>query len=122
MQASKLEEIRQAAEDRLQEIEPLIAEADRLRDVLLVIDEQPAPREPAVSGGQAGNGDGSPSRARKGANKRIILELVGRQPGITPAEIARVTGIKRTIVASTVSRLKRHGELEEHEDGVRLLE
>jgi hypothetical protein len=112
-QASKLDEIRRAAEHRLQEIEPLIAEADRLRDVLSVIDQQPQP----LLHDRAGNGDAHASRARKGANKRIILELVAQRPGITPAEIAQVTGVKRTVVASTVSRLKRHGELEDHEAG-----
>ncbi len=114
-QASKLDEIRRAAEHRLQEIEPLIAEADRLRDVLSVIDQQP--QRLLDDRAANDNGDAHTSRARKGANKRIILELVAQRPGIAPAEIAQVTGVKRTVVASTVSRLKRHGELEDHEAG-----
>jgi hypothetical protein len=113
--ALKLEEIRRAAEHRLQEIEPLIAEADRLRDVLSVLD-----RHQTTSAATNGNGAHDPSRARKGANKRVILALVRQRPGITTAEISDVTHIKRTVVASTVSRLKRHGELQQHEDGVRL--
>lgn len=118
MRASKLDEIRRTAEHRLREIEPLIAEADRLRDVLSVIDKQPqsAPHERAANG----DGHAHASRARKGANKRIILDLVVQHPGITVSEISDATDIKRTVVASTVSRLKRTGELEEHERGVRV--
>jgi hypothetical protein len=114
--ASMLEEIKQTAERRLQQIEPLIEEAEQLRGVLEAIAKRPARHEqrarssarPAVS---------EAPRAKKGANKRVILELVERRPGITPAEIAKVTGMKRTVAASTVSRLKRYGYLREHEQG-----
>jgi predicted HTH transcriptional regulator len=117
LRTSKLEEIRRTAERRLQEIEPLIEEAGRLRDVISVIDQQ----QPADSArAQNGNGDHHASRTRKGANKRTILELVARRPGITAAEISEETDIKRTVVASTVSRLKRNGELVEQGHGVRL--
>ncbi|HXB65687.1 MAG TPA: helix-turn-helix domain-containing protein [Solirubrobacteraceae bacterium] len=110
-----LEEIRRTAALRLAQIEPLIEEAERLRDVLAVIDRRaPQPAPPSVGGEDAMAGT---PRAAKGANKRVILELVGRRPGITPAEITAATGMKRTVVASTVSRLKRQGELCDHERG-----
>jgi hypothetical protein len=117
--ASKLEEIRQTAVHRLEEIEPLIQEAQRLRSVLSAIEQDPLTlEEPPMSNG---NGNANPpaesSRAPKGANKRIILELVAERPGITSAEIAHLTGVKRTVVASTVSRLKRHEALADHEQG-----
>jgi predicted transcriptional regulator len=124
--ASMLEEIRRTAEHRLQEIEPLLEEAERLRDVLSVIEHPHQAPEHArkTNGANGNNGNGaasaSASRARKGANKRAILELIDQHPGITPAEIAQRTGVKRTVVASTVSRLKRRGELEACADGVRL--
>lgn len=113
---SMLEEIRRTAEHRLREIEPLIEEAERLRDVLSVIRQQPTTAADHPHGSYPSEADDAP-RAPKGANKRIILELVAKRPGITPAEIARVTGVKRTVVASTVSRLKRSGELEAHDAG-----
>jgi hypothetical protein len=119
-----IDEIRRTAEHRLQEIEPLIAEADRLRDVLSVIER--GPRQ-AQAVGAAGGGNGvrdqtvtETPRTPKGANKRLILELIAQRPGITASEIAQLTGVKRTVVASTVSRLKRHGQLEAHASGVRL--
>lgn len=134
---SMLEEIRRTAEHRLRQIEPLIEEAHRLRDVLEVLEQSsPVTRSGADTveagypsgaqrgGGANGNGhDGRPAaasakpRAAKGSNKRIILELVGNKPGITAAQISELTGMKRTVAASTVSRLKRHGELREHEQG-----
>jgi hypothetical protein len=120
-----LEEIRRNAELRLRQIEPLIEEAEQLRRVLDAIAKRPARREPARSSSRgaaradaaAKRPDDSTPRAKKGANKRIILELVERRPGITPAEIAKLTGMKRTVAASTVSRLKRYGYLREHEQG-----
>lgn len=111
--ASMLDEIRLNAERRLRQIEPLIEEAERLRDVLDVIGQRASRRAPRADGENAS----AAPRAAKGANKRVILELVGRRPGITPAQIATATGMKRTVVASTVSRLKRHGELRDHERG-----
>lgn len=114
---SMLEEIRRSAASRLRQIEPLIEEAHRLRDVLEVIEGRYVTAEespPRANGVAVANGA---PRAAKGANKRVILDLIGRHPGITAAEIAELTGVKRTVVASTVSRLKRNGELREHEQG-----
>jgi Winged helix-turn-helix DNA-binding len=111
---SMLEEIRKNAEHRLKEIAPLIEEAERLRDVLSVIKRQ-APRTALAD--QLLETSAPSQRAPKGANKRIIMELVERHPGITAAEISQTTGVKRTVVASTVSRLKRGGELEAAERG-----
>ena len=109
-----LEEIRRNAEQRLQQIEPLIEEAEQLRQVLDAIAKRPARRELSRPLSAAKS---TVPRAKKGANKRVILDLVEQRPGITPAEIARLTGMKRTVAASTVSRLKRYGYLREYEQG-----
>jgi len=117
---SMLDEIRRNAELRLRQIEPLIEEADRLRDVLEVLERSASNghSRAAMSNGATAS---RRARAERGANKRIILELVASRPGIRAAEIAELTGLKRTVVASTVSRLKRQGALCEHaEGGVRL--
>lgn len=139
---SMLEEIRRTAERRLHQIEPLLEEAEQLRDVLKVLSRrttaQEAEQEPeavakhtpsvrtrrngsvaTASGKRPGSrvrSDGS-ARAAKGSNKRAIMQLVAQKPGITAAQIAQLTGMKRTVVASTVSRLKRYGELLDHEGG-----
>jgi predicted transcriptional regulator len=124
---SMLEEIRRTATLRLRQIEPLIEEADRLREVLRALDGRPQAgaelartpgrRLQAATSVSNASGGGVSGRAAKGANKRIILDLVAKHPGITAAEISERTGVKRTVVASTVSRLKRYGELRDHSDG-----
>lgn len=139
---SMLDEIRRTAERRLHQIEPLLEEAERLRDVLEVLERRGvsakaegsavstalqhqqqngrrrpgSPQGSATRSGGRGRASGG-NRAAKGANKRAILQLVAEQPGITAAEISELTGMKRTVVASTVSRLKRYGELLDHESG-----
>ncbi|HXC45178.1 MAG TPA: hypothetical protein VNU24_01125 [Solirubrobacteraceae bacterium] len=141
---SMLEEIRRTAERRLHQIEPLIEEAERLRDVLEVLARRSVgpghgtlasagnpmaaerARKPApiqrVRGGNAARTatrrrGTSTERAAKGSNKRAILALAADKPGITASQISQLTGMKRTVVASTVSRLKRYGELLDHETG-----
>ncbi|MCL2768552.1 MAG: winged helix-turn-helix domain-containing protein [Solirubrobacterales bacterium] len=115
--APRLEEIEQAAERRLLELQPMVEEAERLRTVLDVI-----AGKLRANGAGAERGDGGlvalgPPRAATGSNKRAILELVAERPGITASEIAEETGVKRTVVASTISRLKQRGELGEHAQG-----
>lgn len=114
-----VEEIRRTAERRLDELLPLLAEAEQLRRLLAALDDAPRPRLSAVSGRRAAPvaRDG---RAPQGANKQLILSIVAERPGIAAPEIAEMTGLKRTVVASTISRLKRVGELEGQGGGVRV--
>jgi hypothetical protein len=81
------------ARSRLAELTPFLEEAATLRAVLAVVDEEAA------------------GPAHVPARKADILAIVGREPGITVAEIAARHGMKRTVVASSVSRLKRAGEI-----------
>jgi Winged helix-turn-helix DNA-binding len=114
-------DIRHNAEERLRELQPYLDEADQLRRVIEAIDAaEPAPSAvPAPPALKAAPGvDGG--RAPQGANKRRILALVIERPGITAADVARSTGLKRTVVASTMSRLKRTGELEPYGRGARV--
>lgn len=108
--STAVNEIREHAETRLRELEPYLAEAEKLKQVIAMLSEPAAQSRPVTTL----NAD---RRAPQGANKRRILALVLERPGITAAEISRMTGLKRTVVASTVSRLKRTGELEDHGDG-----
>ena len=79
----------------------------------------PMPR-PLIRRGRRGTKPGRDGRAPQGANKRRIIETVLEHPGITAPEIAERTGLKRTIVSATINRLKRGGELEPYEEGVRI--
>jgi predicted transcriptional regulator len=122
MSTTTVSEIRTNAELRLRELQQYVDEAEQLRQIIALLDEQPA-RPAARSNGNGARrsdtvreapaeGTGLTARAPQGANKRRILDIVLKRPGITASEIARETGLKRTVVASTISRLKRTGELE----------
>jgi hypothetical protein len=119
-------DIRHNAEQRLKELEPYLEEAEQLRRVIELLDAPVAlpAATPRVRPGTLRSATTPVSvdarRAPQGANKRRILALVLERPGITAAEIARSTGLKRTVVASTMSRLKRTGELEPHGKGARV--
>ncbi|MGX6449841.1 MarR family transcriptional regulator [Patulibacter sp. S7RM1-6] len=96
----------ETVKSRLEELRPYLEEAERLQAILAASEGRPAkPAEP---------------RQRQGSNKRTIMAVVAQRPGVTAAEIARETGMKRTVIASTVSRLKRTGELEPEGRGVKL--
>ncbi|HTU28356.1 MAG TPA: helix-turn-helix domain-containing protein [Solirubrobacteraceae bacterium] len=111
---SPVEAIRQEAEARLRELEPMLEEAARLRGVLAALDGPPPP-DAAEDLGVLSSASQPVARARRsapsGANKQRILEVIADSPGITPREIAVQTGIDRPVVASTVNRLKRRGEV-----------
>lgn len=120
-------EIRTQAKHRLSELQPYLDEAARLRRVLETLDEAangvPAQRKPAANKTAAEktrDGEGGRGRAPQGSNKRRILAVVVERPGVTAVEVARTLGLKRTVVASTMSRLKRTGELEADGNGARV--
>ncbi len=92
--------IREEVCRRLQELEPLLEEAERLRTVLAVLDSE-TPIAP--------NGAATADHHVR-ADKASIMAYIAAHPGVTAAEIARDTGMKRTVVATTVSRLGRLGE------------
>ncbi len=128
-----VDEIRRTAEARLDELKPLLAEAAQLQSLLAALDANVAPqddvgalslvpergsRSPRLR--RQTSARGRDGRAPQGSNKRVILDIVAEHPGIAAPAIAALTGMKRTVVASTISRLKRTGELEPEGTGVRI--
>jgi hypothetical protein len=106
MNPAVAEQIRSAVEARLDELQPVVTELEQLQGVLALLDAQSA------------RGDGE--RAPQGSNKRRIVAVIAEHPGIAAPQIARLTGLKRPLVASTISRMKSRGELLDCEEGVRL--
>lgn len=111
-----LESIRQAARERLNEIErelkayeELLVERDLLREVLAL---------PPLRGGADGSGR---VRARRGENIDRIVTFVADHPGATVGDIAQQTGITKGVVYNTVRVLVDRGQLEPapERDGVR---
>lgn len=144
--SSVIAQIRATIDARLVELEPVAMELQRLRRLRDVVETLEAtgqdtispdltallghasaggdavgavPR-PMIRRGRRGTKRGRDGRAPQGANKQLILQTILERPGISAPEIAELTGIKRTIVAATINRLKRGGELEPHGEGVRV--
>jgi hypothetical protein len=140
MDVAIVEKIRAIVQARLGELAPALAEFEQLQSVLAILEGPDAGRRLAgvpgisvVSGdfahlteasvtplpfGQVHSKRGSDGRAPQGANKRRILAMIAEHPGITAPRIAELTGLKRPVVASTISRLKRTGELCPYGNGV----
>jgi hypothetical protein len=137
-----MDQIRKTVEARISELGPVILELEQLQNILALLDGHEGSRP---SGGKAtadeilalhaqlnlqppqpirrsrrGTKPGRDGRAPQGANKKLIIEAVSKDPGITATEIAERTGIKRTVVSATINRLKRNGELEADGRGVRV--
>jgi hypothetical protein len=98
---SAVDKIIHVARSRLAELQPLLEEVERLREVLAATEVLPEPTH-------------IPAR------KARILAIVDDNPGITVAEIADGYGMKRSVVASSISRLKRSGEIVSQGGGIRL--
>ena len=50
-------------------------------------------------------------RAPRGANKEAILTALKKQPGASASDIATATGIKTTVVSSSLTTLAKQGEV-----------
>lgn len=121
---STVAEIVRNARRRLTELRPLVTEAERLEEVIkLLAGEEAAsaaqgPVEMPTQPSAAASTKPVPRmKTARGANKRRILDVVAQHPGIKPAAISEKISLDKTIVASTVSRLKRNHELEAHPSG-----
>ncbi|MSW52358.1 MAG: hypothetical protein F2817_15920 [Actinobacteria bacterium] len=110
-----VDEVVQTVTARLAELQPYLDEAERLRAILAASGAAASPDGPARDAAPPAS-----ARRTQGANKSAILAVIAERPGVTAADIARTSGMKRTVVASTVSRLKRTGELVAEGRGVRL--
>ena len=110
---------RQEIQDRLNELKPLVEEADRLQAALSALDGasgipagKPVRRKAAGSARKrtAKAGTGKPGRP-KGTGKRQAetLALVIKQPGISISEIAAQTGVQQSYLYRVMPSLQKEG-------------
>jgi hypothetical protein len=111
-----IEKARREIEARLAELRPVIDEIRRLEDALAALTGEssaPAKRGPGRPPKSAtSTRRSSGKRARPGENKRKILTAIRENPGITAAQVAEKTGLPKPSVASSISKMKRDGEVE----------
>jgi len=97
-------EIDKQRKDLERRIKPLQGQLSDLEDALRRLarrdGHKPAAKKQPSSG-----------RAPRGANKQAILAALKKQPGASAAEIAAATGIKTTVVSSSLTALAKQGEV-----------
>ena len=108
---------RQEIQDRLNELKPLVEEADRLQAALSALDGasgipagKPARRKAPRTARKRTTGTGKPGRP-KGTGKRQAetLALVIKQPGISISEIAAQTGVQQSYLYRVMPSLQKEG-------------
>ena len=111
---SVTQDVRKQVEGRLKELEPLVAEYERLQQVVELLGDEPrtsakpargrpTPRR-ALSGGAT-------SRRAQGQRSDDALKLIREQPGITVAATAESLGIGTTYLYRLLPRLEREGKI-----------
>jgi len=114
-----LQDIRSKIDDRIAELEPLVAEHQELVKIRaqLQAEETPARGRRRRGTGQSsrrGGADGGTRRRTRGGNTRArqAVKLVGDRPGITTAEMAQEMGIDPNYLYRVLPRLEQEGQLE----------
>jgi hypothetical protein len=107
-------DVRKQVEERLKELQPLVDEYERLRQVADLL------AEPTDAGSPRSRGRSTPRRAMaasassrraKGQRSEDALNLIREQPGITVAAAAEALGIGTTYLYRLLPRLEREGRI-----------
>jgi hypothetical protein len=111
-QTLSLAELERQMRARLEELEPLVQEAEVLRRVLDVL------HDPTSANGVQARAPRSTDTRRKrprarstGGRKADALRLVNEHPGITVAELAKAMGIGNTYLYRVMPELTRDGDV-----------
>jgi hypothetical protein len=121
---SVVSEIESQVQKRLDELRPAYEEYRQLEQVLETFrraadrtDDGGAPAPPARRARRSGSRS---ARRRGGARAQQALELVGRRPGITVAELASELGIGTTYLYRVMPALERDGKVAKRGTGYHL--
>ena len=116
-----LEDARRQIKSRLQELRPLVQEAEHLQRALDALATTPSPAR--------GNGrrtTRAPARSPRRAQARsrgdlgaAVIEHVRANPGSTASDVAGALDLKRTSVATRLTQLAKSGDLVKADRGYR---
>jgi sugar-specific transcriptional regulator TrmB len=122
MESDLIDSIRKQIQERLDQ---LLGEAERLRRALAALG--PDGGSPARSQQPPTGTRSTPTQARRtsrarrrmstGATKSKVLSALRADKGMTAGELAAATGLPRTSVSTTLSRLTKTGEVRKAERG-----
>jgi Winged helix-turn-helix DNA-binding len=109
---SVTQDVRKQVEERIKELEPLVAEYERLQQVAeLLGDDVPTKRARARSTPRRAITRGATSRRAQGMRSDDALKLIRANPGITVAATAEALGIGTTYLYRLLPRLEREGKI-----------
>lgn len=101
-------EIDKQRKDMEKRLRPLQDQLDALEDALQSLAGRGARKPAKKSERKKSSASG---RAPRGTNKAAILEALKEKPGASAADIATATGIKSTVVSSSLTNLANQGEV-----------
>ena len=106
-------DVRRQVEARIKELEPLVAEYERLQQVVVLLDEpQPSAKAPrGRSTPRRSLPQSASSRRAHGQRSDDALKLIQQKPGITVADTAEALGIGTTYLYRLLPRLEREGKI-----------
>jgi len=108
---------------RLKELEPKVAEHERLQRALAALDqpsgEKSSPRRSSGNGAR-GRRRKSSTRAGRGKRRQQLLRVVQAEPGIRPSAAAHQMGVNPSQLHALSRRLEEGGELERRDGGLHL--
>ena len=111
---SVTQDVRKQVEERIRELEPLVAEYQRLQQVVELLADEPGPSPRSPRGRSTPRrtlARGATSRRTQGQRSEDALKLIREQPGITVAATAEALGIGTTYLYRLLPRLEREGKI-----------
>lgn len=125
LEAAKAALLAEAEAQRAERARPRrkVRESERLlpRNGAGLLSSADAPARANGSRSSAGaNGNGAGHDEAGGSTRDAVVAIVEERPGVSVAEICAVTKLDKSVVAATVSRLKREGVLADEAGGVKL--
>lgn len=120
-----IDRLRKELQERLDQ---LVAEADKLRNVLAALDPragpsspQPAqPPRPPATAQRARRASPRRRRTPPGATKTQVLRALADGKAMTAAEVAAATGLPPGTISTTLSRLAKNGDVLKAQRGYQL--
>lgn len=107
--SAEIDKQRKDLEKRIKPLQNQLADLeDALRRLSVRDGRKPAAKRPTSSAAKKKPTGG---RAPRGANKAAILTALKEQPGASASQIASATGIKPTVVSSSLTTLAKQGEV-----------
>ena len=107
-----LERAKREIRERLEELDPLVEERDRLRAALEALEAGASPKSASRRASRQRGRPTTSRRAGRGERRAQLLELLQAEPGLRPSEAARRMAVNPAQVSSLARRLEEDGALE----------